>query len=80
MRDMIDRQPVTLLGRLSTFGAAAGILFAWTVVEKQFIEPYGIDAYLPFYRANGMCIWDVFAIAAIAVTFVLAGRAVERPR
>lgn len=71
---MIKRIQGGFLHNLTRLGAAAGLLFLWTLFEKQFIEPNRLYNYMPFYRANGMCVWDVLAIAVIAVLFVVALR------
>ena len=54
------------------FGAAAGVLFLWTIFEKQILEPTGLYAYLPFYRVQGICVWDIAAIAVIFTAFMFA--------
>ncbi len=51
------------------FGAGAGVFFVWTVFEKQIIEPFRIDRYMPFYRIEGICAWDIAAITAIFLIF-----------
>ena len=66
---------------LVRFGAGAGILFVWTLFEKQIIEPFGIDQFMPFYRVDGICAWDILAITVIAFAFVRLGKrsAMETP-
>jgi hypothetical protein len=71
---MTQRSPGTALSWLTRVGAAAGLFFMWTIIETQFIEPFGLYVFLPFYRVNGICTWDVFAIAGIVAAFALAGR------
>ncbi|MGA9945048.1 MAG: cupin domain-containing protein [Candidatus Cybelea sp.] len=71
---MVYRLPSPVLERVKTFGIAAGIFFAWTLVERFAIEPLGIDDYLPYYRVNGMCVWDVFALAVIVLFFARSTR------
>ncbi|MGA8099207.1 MAG: cupin domain-containing protein [Candidatus Cybelea sp.] len=71
---MVYRLPSPLLERVKTFGIAAGIFFAWTLVERFAIEPLGIDDYLPYYRVNGLCVWDVFALAVIVLFFARSTR------
>jgi hypothetical protein len=56
------------------FGAGAGIFFAWTVSERQIIEPFGIYQYMPFYRVEGICLWDILAITVIALVFLRFGK------
>lgn len=63
-----------LLHRLTYLGAAAGLLFLWTLFEKHVIEPYRLYAYMPFYRVDGMCVWDVLAIVTISAVFLTAMR------
>lgn len=58
---------------LHRIGAASGILFLWTVFEKHILEPTGLYAYLPFYRTQGICVWDIGAMAVIFTAFVFAG-------
>jgi hypothetical protein len=74
---MIKQNPSVSLDRLTYIGAAAGIFFLWTVVEKQLIEPYGLYVYMPFYRVDGVCVWDILAAAAITAVFLLAARGEE---
>ena len=71
---MMKRIQGGFLYRLTYLGAAAGLLFLWTLFEKHVIEPYGLYAYMPFYRVNGMCVWDVLAIVAISTLFLTAMR------
>jgi hypothetical protein len=65
----------TIPAPLLRLGAAAGVLFLWTVFEKQILEPTGLYAYLPFYRVQGICVWDIAAIAVIFTAFMFSGRA-----
>ena len=62
------------LPRLVQFGAAAGIFFLWTGFEKQIIEPLGIHRYMPFYRVEGICAWDILAMTVLAATFVVLNK------
>lgn len=62
------------LASLVRFGAGAGIFFVWTVIEKQIIEPFGIYQFMPFYRVDGICAWDVLAIIVIAGAFAMLGK------
>ena|GEM_PF-2555107 len=71
--DMHDRQAKTLAS-LVEFGAGAGIFFLWTLLEKQIIEPFGIYRFMPFYRVEGVCAWDVFVAIAIVAVFVRLGK------
>ena len=66
---MQNIQPKSL-ANLVKFGAGAGIFFLWTLLEKQIIEPFGIYRYMPFYRVEGVCAWDVLVAIVIIVTFV----------
>jgi hypothetical protein len=59
---------------LVRFGAAAGIFFVWMLFEKQIIEPFGIYRYMPFYRIEGVCAWDVLVAILITVAFVRLGK------
>ena len=59
---------------LVKFGAGAGVFFVWTVLEKQVIEPFGIYQYMPFYRIDGICAWDILAMAVIFAAFVRSER------
>jgi len=70
----MNATPRTSLDLLIRLGAGAGLFSLWTVLETQIIEPSGLYVYLPLYRVNGICIWDVFAIALIVAAFALAGR------
>jgi hypothetical protein len=63
-------QNIRVGSALVRFGAGAGIFFVWTVFEKQVIGPFGIHQYMPFYRVNGMCAWDILAITVIFAAFV----------
>jgi hypothetical protein len=71
---MTEHPPRLLLDRLTYAGAAGGILFLWTLLEHQVIEPFGLYNYMPFYRVQGMCVWDVGVIALIAAAFLIAIR------
>jgi hypothetical protein len=62
------------LAGLMKFGAGAGIFFLWTLLEKQIIEPFGIYRYMPFYRVEGVCAWDVLVAILIVVAFVRLGK------
>ncbi len=59
---------------LVRFGAGAGVFFVWTVIEKQIIEPFGLYRYMPFYRVDGICTWDILAIAVIFAAFIRSER------
>ena len=65
-------KPSILGTPLVRLGAAAGVLFLWTVFEKQILEPTGLYTYLPFYRVQGICVWDIAAIAVIFTAFMFA--------
>ncbi|HZY97819.1 MAG TPA: hypothetical protein VFE35_12060 [Candidatus Cybelea sp.] len=62
------------LDNLTRVGAGAGYLFLWVFFEQQILEPSGLYRFLPFYRVNGVCIWDVAAVSFIVGAFVLAAR------
>ena len=66
-------QPTSLPG-IVKFGAAAGIFFVWMLFEKQIIEPFSIYRYMPFYRVEGVCAWDVLVAILITVAFVRLGK------
>lgn len=53
------------LPALAKFGIAAGFFFVWTLFEREVIERFGIYHYMPFYRVEGVCPWDVLAAIAI---------------
>jgi len=67
------------LPTLAKFGAGAGILFVWTVFEKEVIERFGIYHYMPFYRVGGICAWDILAIAVIYASFIYASKPQQGP-
>ena len=77
---MMKHSTNSMLEKLTYFGAAAGVFFLWTVFETQVIEPYGLNAFLPFYRVDGICVWDILAIAVITLVFRSAILCQERSR
>ena len=50
---------------LAKFGIGAGLLFVWILLEREVIEPLGIYHYMPFYRVEGVCAWDVLVTILI---------------
>ena len=62
------------LPTLAKFGIGAGILFAWTGFEREVIEPFGIYKYMPFYRVDGICVWDILATIVIYGSFIYMSR------
>lgn len=74
--DVQNLQPKTL-ANLVKFGAGAGIFFLWTLLEKQIIEPFGIYLYMPFYRVEGVCAWDVLVAIVIITVFVRLDKSPE---
>jgi len=62
------------LPTLAKFGIGAGILFVWSVFEHEVIERFGIYQYMPLYRVDGICAWDILAIAVIYASFIYVSR------
>ncbi|MBV8340398.1 MAG: hypothetical protein JO343_10665, partial [Candidatus Eremiobacteraeota bacterium] len=56
------------------FGTGAGILFVWALFEREVIERFGIYQYMPLYRVDGICAWDILAIAVIYASFIYLSR------
>jgi len=61
----MDKVHFASLPSLAKFGIGAGLFFVWTLIETQIIEPFGVYQYMPFYRVDGVCAWDILAITAI---------------
>jgi hypothetical protein len=51
-------------------GVGAGMLFIWILLERVIIEPLGIYHYMPFYRVEGVCAWDVLVTIAISAWII----------
>ncbi len=49
-------------------------MFVWSVFEHEVIERFGIYQYMPLYRVDGICAWDILAIAVIYASFIYASR------
>ena len=47
------------LPALAKVGIGAGILFIWVLFEREVIERFGIYHYMPLYRVEGICAWDI---------------------
>lgn len=62
------------LPTLAKFGIGAGIFFVWTLFEREVIERFGIYHYMPLYRVEGICAWDILAITVIYASFVYISR------
>ena len=70
----MERLHFRALPTLAKFGIGAGIFFVWTLIETQIIERYGIYQYMPLYRVDSVCAWDVLAIIVIYLTFIYLSR------
>ena len=60
---------------------AVGLTFnnAWWCTEEFFINRYGIWRYMPFYRANDPCLWDLaFALLTLFGLWRLSRAGVHR--
>jgi hypothetical protein len=62
--------PFASLPTLAKFGIGAGLLFVWTLFEREVIERFGIYHYMPLYRVEGICAWDILVIACISGSFM----------
>jgi len=62
------------LPALAKFGVGAGIFFVWTLFEREVIERFGIYHYMPLYRVEGICAWDILVIIVIYASFVYTSR------
>ena len=60
------------------FAVGFAFLFVWTLFEREVIERFGIDRFMPFYRVQGFCAWDFLAIVTIAIVLVRMNAAVPR--
>jgi hypothetical protein len=58
------------LPTLAKFGIGAGIFLIWMVFEREVIERFGIYHYMPFYRVEGVCAWDVLVFVIISGSFI----------
>ena len=47
---------------------------AWILLEQYVIEGLHLDRFMPFYRVQGFCPYDVAAALLIAMFWVLAHR------
>jgi hypothetical protein len=45
-------------------------ILVWMAIEREVIEPLGINRYMPFYRVQGFCVWDFLVIATITIVLV----------
>jgi hypothetical protein len=62
------------LPTLAKFGIGAGLLFVWSIFEREVIERFGLYQYMPLYRVDGICAWDIAAIIVIYASFVYLSR------
>ena len=52
----------------------ATLVYMWTLFEREIIEPFGIYHYMPFYRVQGFCVWDLAAIIVITTVLIRMSR------
>lgn len=62
------------LPALAKFGIGAGLLFVWILFEREVIERFGIYHYMPLYRVEGICAWDILVTIVIFASFIYASR------
>ena len=74
MMHAMQQIPFRSLPTLAKFGIGAGILFVWALFEREIIERFGIYQYMPLYRVDGICAWDILAIAVIYGSFIYLSR------
>jgi hypothetical protein len=52
------------------FAVGFSYILVWMALEREVIEPLGINRYMPFYRVQGFCVWDFLVIATITIVLV----------
>ena len=68
---MIDFASLPFIVRLS---AIANILIAWVLFAEFVIDRYGLDRFLPFYRAGDLCVYDLAVLAGCGFAWWLLHR------
>ena len=60
---------------------AVGVVFgnAWLSLEKFIIEPSGLWKYMPYYRVEGYCVWDLAVSLIIVFAIWRASRCRQSP-
>ncbi len=57
---------------------AAALFAAWMLAEKIVIEPFELYRFMPFYRVEGVCAWDIGVALLLLGGFVVAPMRLRR--
>jgi hypothetical protein len=50
---------------------AVAFFAVWVAVEKIVIEPFALYRFMPFYRVDGVCVWDLGVALVLLGLFVI---------
>lgn len=61
----VDKIAFGQLPRIVKVSVGIALLGAWVALELLVIEPLGLNRYMPFYRVQGFCVYDLAATLSV---------------